>query len=187
MSNDETWVVVVDMQEVFADPASAWCAPGAAALVPTIAAVARHHGGRVVLTRFVAPAEPSGSWVDYYEAWPFALRPPEDPLWSLVPGLPTGPVVDATTFSKWGPALLEATGGSRHLVVCGVATDCCVLMTALAAADDGATVRVVGDACAAGDGPAHTRALQLLDVYDPMIRVTTAAEELAGSTGGRRG
>ncbi len=35
------------------------------------------------------------------------------------------------------------------MVLCGVSTDCCVLMTALAAVDDGVAVRVVADACAA--------------------------------------
>jgi nicotinamidase-related amidase len=179
MADVAPWLVVIDMQVVFADPASGWHAPGTAELVPAIARLAQAFTGRTVLTRFVAPEVPEGSWVDYYRAWPFALRPPTAPLYRLLDGLPDGPVVDGATFSKWGPALAEATGGAHHLVLCGVATDCCVLMTALAAADDGATVRVVGDGCAAADGPTHRRALDLLGAFEPLLRITTVAEELA--------
>jgi nicotinamidase-related amidase len=175
------WLVVVDMQAVFADPDSGWYTPDAATLVAPVAELAGAFAGRVVLTRFVAPASPQGAWAEYYRAWPFALQPPTAPLYRLLPGLPDGPVLDATTFSKWGPALSSLTGGAGELVLCGVATDCCVLMTALAAADAGVVVRVVGDACAAVDGATHRRALDLLRPYEPMIRVTSVAEELGGT------
>ena len=48
------------------------------------------------------------------------------------------------------------TAGER-LVLVGVSTDCCVLSTALAAADEGVSVRVVADACAGVDDDTHTR------------------------------
>jgi nicotinamidase-related amidase len=114
----------------------------------------------VTCTRFVAPERPTGAWREYYAAWPFALQPPDAPLWDVVPELgSTGPTVDATTFSKWGPALAERLGDAT-MVLCGVSTDCCVLSTAVAAADAGVAVRVVADACAGGLGrepPRHAR------------------------------
>ena len=173
------WLVVVDMQEIFAEPGGPWAAPGAAELVGPIRDLATAFDGRVVLTRFVAPDVAAGSWIPYYRRWPFALRPADDELYRLLPGLPDArAVVTATTFSKWGPELAAATGGGGELVVCGVATDCCVLATAIAAADAGASVRVVGDACAAGDADTHRRALLLLDGFAPMLRVTTVADEV---------
>ena len=87
--------------------------------------------------------------------------------------------MDRPTFSKWGPELREAAGPSGTLVLCGVATDCCVLCTALPAADAGMFVRVVGDACAGATPEAHRSALTVMRGYAPQIEVTTVAEELA--------
>ena len=64
-------------------------------------------------------------------------------------------------------------------MLAGVSTDCCVLSTALAAADAGVEVRVVADACAGADDASHTKALQVMDLYRPLIRVVTVAEVLA--------
>jgi nicotinamidase-related amidase len=62
-------------------------------------------------------------------------------------------------------------------VLAGVSTDCCVLSTAVAAADAGVPVQVVADACAgcAGvDDAAHGKALDVLALYAPLIDVTSA-------------
>ena len=70
-------LVVVDMQRVFADPASGWATPGFAGIVPTVAALVRACAPDVTFTRFVAPAEPAGAWRAYYAQWAFALQPPD--------------------------------------------------------------------------------------------------------------
>jgi nicotinamidase-related amidase len=49
-----------------------------------------------------------------------------------------------------------------------------VLSTALAAADAGARVRVVADACAGVSPADHERALQAMALYGPLIEVTDA-------------
>ena len=79
---DGGWLVVVDPQAVFADPAtSPWGSPMWADTVPRIAALAAAYGpARTVVTRFVADPSLGGSWVPYYEDWPFALVPDDDPL-----------------------------------------------------------------------------------------------------------
>ena len=88
------------------------------------------------------------------------------------------PVVSATTFGKWGPALAAVTGDLPHLVVAGVATDCCVISTALAAADAGATLTVVTDACAGSTPENHRNALDVMALYPPQITLATTAEVL---------
>ena len=168
-------LVVVDMQRVFADPSSGWATPGFAAIVPTVAGLIEGCTPDVTFTRFVAPAWPAGAWRDYYAQWPFALQPPDAPLWDVVPELgPPGPTVDAPTFSKWGPEL-AARVGEATLVLAGVSTDCCVLSTAVAAADAGVPVQVVADACAGVDDESHRKALDVLALYAPLIEVVTSA------------
>jgi nicotinamidase-related amidase len=169
-------LVVVDMQRVFADPASGWATPGFAGILPAVRRLAGRFSPGVVFTRFVAPAEPAGAWVPYYRQWPFALQPPDAPLWDLELDPGDHPVLSLPTFGKWGPELHEATGGAGTLVLCGVSTDCCVLSTALAAADAGVAVQVVADACAGADDTAHRRALDAMALYAPLITVTTEAQ-----------
>jgi nicotinamidase-related amidase len=184
---------VVDMQRVFADPSSGWATPGFAAIVPTIRRLVEAFAPAVTFTRFVAPAEPTGAWRTYYEQWTFARQPPNAPLWDVVPELgPTGPTVDAPTFSKWGPELAARVGpppGRRGddggtIALAGVSTDCCVLSTAVAAADAGVAVQVVADACAGVDEASHRKALDVLALYAPLVQVVTSAELLAGSPHG---
>lgn len=65
-----------------------------------------------------------------------------------------------------------------RLVLVGVSTDCCVLSTALAAADTGVEVLVVAVACAGPDEDSHAQAPHVMDLYRPLVRVTTVAEPL---------
>ena len=127
------------------------------------------HAGRVVLTRFVPPAAPEGSWADYYAQWPVRAGPATT-SYDLVLDPGEAPVITRPTMGKYGAELLAATGGSRNLVLCGVSTDCCVLSTALAAADDGAWVRVVRDACSGATDEDHERALAAMAFYGPRSR-----------------
>ena len=79
-------------------------------------------------------------------------------------------VLTAGTFGKW-PTLREVVGNDAHLTLAGVSTDCCVLSTALPAADAGATVRVVADACAGSTPENHDRALAAMALYGPQITI----------------
>jgi nicotinamidase-related amidase len=169
-------LVVVDVQRVFADHPGGWAAPGFAGIVPTVAALVRRFSPEVTFTRFVAPTNPAGTWRDYDARWPFALQPPDAELWDVVPELaPTGPTLDAPTFSKWGPEPATRTGPDG-MVPAGVSTDCCVLSTAVAAADAGVPVRVVADACAGADDESHRAALHVLGLHAPLVEIVTSAD-----------
>jgi len=169
-------LAVIDMQRVFGEPGSPWLAPRFAEIVEPVRRLAEALAPKVVFTRFVAPAVPHGAWRQYYEQWPFALQPPGARIYELADPFAAmaGPTVDATTFGKWGPKL-AARAGQGPLVLAGVSTDCCVLSTALAAADDGIAVRVVGDACAGVDDESHAHALHILGLYSPLVEVVTLA------------
>jgi nicotinamidase-related amidase len=177
-------LAVIDMQRVFGESGSPWFTPRFAEIVDPIKRLVAAYRPRVIFTRFVAPRVPTGAWRRYYELWPFALQPPDARIYELVDefaGDPS-PTLDATTFGKVGDELYEVLGGGR-LVLAGVSTDCCVLSTALAAADDGVTVQVVADACAGLNDETHTRALDIMRLYSPLVEVVSLAEAIGQAPG----
>jgi nicotinamidase-related amidase len=178
------WLAVIDMQRVFGESDSPWFTPRFAEIVGPIQRLVDAYRPRVVFTRFVAPAAPAGAWRRYYELWPFALQPPDARIYELVDEFADQPypTVDATTFGKVGDELYAMLGGGR-LVLAGVSTDCCVLSTALAAADDGVEVQVVADACAGVDDESHAKALDIMRLYSPLVEVVSLAEAIGQAAG----
>jgi nicotinamidase-related amidase len=176
--NNGHHLAVIDMQRVFAEPDSPWLAARFAEVVDPVRRLVAAFGDQVTFTRFVAPEVPVGAWQRYYEQWPFALLPPQAPIYDLVSGFAPARTLDATTFGKWGPELARAVGDGG-LVLAGVSTDCCVLSTALAAADAGVPVQVVADACAGATDESHAQALAIMALYAPIIEIVRSADLLS--------
>ncbi|WP_353951381.1 cysteine hydrolase [Knoellia sp. S7-12] len=171
---DDEWLVIIDPQLVFADPGSSpWGSPMWAETVPRIARLATAYAGRVVVTRFVADPSLGGSWGPYYDAWPFALVPDDHPLYAVVPELVglADHVVTEGTFGKWGPRLRSVIGEQPRIALAGVATDCCVIATAMPAGDAGASVRVIAQACAGSSVEKHEQALGAMEMFAPQILI----------------
>jgi nicotinamidase-related amidase len=177
--HDAPRLVVIDMQVIFGDPSSGWFTPGFPAITPAVQRLIAAFGDRVIYTRFIAPKEPEGAWRPYYELWPFALDAGE--LNEMAPAFPTGdrPVIDCPTFGKWGEELKDAMAGSHEMVLAGVSTDCCVISTALGAADAGVHVRVAADACAGVSDADHQRALDTMALYAPLIEISNVDDVIA--------
>ena len=172
-------LAVIDMQRVFGDRDSPWFTPRFGEIVGPIQRLVDAYRPHVVFTRFVAPAVPTGAWRRYYELWPFALQPPDARIYELVDEFAKepAPTVTATTFGKVGDELYRMLGSGR-LVLTGVSTDCCVLSTALAAADDGVQVQVVADACAGVNDESHAKTLDILRLYSPLVEVVSLDEAI---------
>ena len=175
------WLVVIDMQRIFGEPESPWYTPGFETASAGTLRLRQAFGPRVALTRFLPPVKPEAAWVPYYEQWRFARDPANAALYDLVREFPVDAAVliDRTTFGKWDAETERALGSPREIVVAGVSTDCCVLSTALAAADAGVHVRIVGDACAATSVFSHRRALDVMASYTPLIEITSVDAVLA--------
>jgi nicotinamidase-related amidase len=179
-AREDPLLVVIDMQRVFAE--GPWGTPGFAGIVEPIRSLVESFGDRTCLTRFLVPERPEGAWVEYYRDWEFVTRPEAAPLLDLVEPFASNTRaahVDLPTFSKWGPEMAALAGPSRTLVVCGVATDCCVISTVLGAIDGGMHVRLVADACRGLDDAAHDRAVEVMGGYLPQVRITSVRQELA--------
>ena len=175
------WLVVIDPQRIFADPASDWGSPMWPDAVANVRALLPQFVGRTIITRWVPPtaARRVGSWDAYMKAWPFADRPADDPYFDVVDELVDidAVVVDAPTFGKWD-ALAPIVGEAAHLVITGVSTDCCVISTVLPAADAGATISVVTDACAGSSLEHQQAALTVMGLYPPQVDLRTTEDIL---------
>lgn len=179
----DAWLVIIDPQKIFADSASEWGSPMFAGALGAIKSLRSGFGAdRTIVTRWLPGTGRAGSWGPYFERWPFADRPDTDPIFDLVSpanGWSRRGTVDVSTFGKWGEGLTRLTGATPTLVLAGVSTDCCVISTALPAADAGATVVVAADACAGSSQDNHAAALQVMGLYAPQIEVVDSAAVLA--------
>jgi len=180
-------LIVVDVQNDFADPAGSLSVAGGAAIIPTInreIEAAREGGAIVVATQDWHPpvtphfAKDGGIWPVHCVAdtWGAELHP-DLALPGDAPrvrkgvngedgysGFTTRDPVTGETARTELDVLLKKTGVNRVTVV-GLATDYCINATALDAIELGYRVNVLVDACAAvdlapGDGD---RALAGLD------------------------
>jgi len=167
-------LALIDLQRIFADPASGWAAPDFRRVVEPTRELIRLFSPDVVFTRFVAPQRPTGAWVGYYEEFPFALQPPDADDYQLVDEFKGAPTLDKTTFGAWGPELAAKADG--RLVLAGVSTDCCVISTALSAVDAGVQVQVVEEACAGSTAENHAKAIDVMRLYAPMLEIVSVEQ-----------
>ncbi|HET6989415.1 MAG TPA: cysteine hydrolase [Kribbella sp.] len=164
-------LALIDLQRIFADPDSDWAAPDFRRVIEPTKQLIELFSPQVVFTRFVAPEQPTGAWVPYYEAFPFALQPPDADDYQLVDEFKGAPTLDKTTFGAWGPELAARADG--RVVLGGVSTDCCVISTALAAVDAGVHVQVVEEACAGSTDDNHRKAIDIMRLYAPMLEIVS--------------
>jgi hypothetical protein len=75
-------------------------------------------------------------------------------------------VIDAPTFGKWGPHLMEVVG-EGPLTVTGVAPTAACCRPCCPPRTPGSGVRVVADACAGSSDDDHDMALHLMNRYSP--------------------
>jgi nicotinamidase/pyrazinamidase len=177
--DERTALLVVDLQNDFADPAGSLSVKGGEAIVPTVneaLAEARARGAMVVATQDWHPestphfAKDGGIWPVHCVAgtWGAELHPAFD----LPDGAPrirkgTGGEDGYCAFFVRDPVTGEEMAtelegmlrdrGVERIVVCGLATDYCVKETAIDAAGLGFEVTLMADAVAAvnlqpGDG-----------------------------------
>jgi nicotinamidase-related amidase len=176
-----SWLMIIDMQRIFGEPISGWTTPGYESASAGIQRLLGAFGSRVCLTRFLPPEPPTGAWIAYYEKWPFALDPMNARLYELSEEFASVPatIVDRTTFGKWDAETDRVLGYPGEIVLGGVTTDCCVLSTALVAADAGVHVTVAADACAGVTEEDHQRALDTMALYTPLIDIAEVDSILA--------
>lgn len=173
-------LVVIDMQSVFRDPESQWCCPGYDMAAEQVDRLTAAFHGNVIWTKFVRDPNEEGAWKDYYDRWDRCRESEDSAVWDLTQRVAEGDlVISRPTFSKWDAELADVVRENDRIVVCGVATDCCVLSTVLGAVDAGKWVTVVTDACAGATELAHQQANDLMGMLSPMVTLATTDEVLS--------
>lgn len=169
-----TALLVVDMQNGFVNHNSEH-------IVPNIRRLLERGGwAAVVFTRFInRPESPYVRWIGWSR---FMASPETDIIEPLRPF--ARQVVDKHGYTAFVPAVAKILekGNIKRVVVCGVATDGCVLKTAVDAFERDIEPVVVADACASHAGPAiHDAALLLIPRFIGRKQVRTTDEVLADS------
>ena len=185
--DERTALVVVDLQNDFADPAGSLSVPGGEAIIPIVneaVRTARDGGAMVVATQDWHPestphfARDGGIWPVHCVGgtWGAELHPAFE-LPADAPRVRKGTTGEDgySGFTMRDPESGEETateldsllraGGVERVVVCGLATDYCVKATALDAVRLGFEVTLLDDAVAAvnlvdGDGDRALAELQ---------------------------
>ncbi|MFI2561892.1 cysteine hydrolase family protein [Nocardia farcinica] len=143
---DKAALLVVDVQNGFVNEFSAHVVP----VIADLATRWSRTGRPTVFTRYWNYA---GSPWERLIGWKALYGPPETDIVAELGSLTTAPgahILDKTVYTALTPDGLRLlrTLGVTDLVVCGIATDACVLKTALDAFEHGYTPWVLRDAVA---------------------------------------
>ena len=117
MSQPAGCLAVIDMQRVFAEPGSPWLAPRFGEIIEPVGEAGRGlPAGRRVHPVHRARRAPTGAWRRYYEAWPFALQPPDARIYELVDEFAAGagPTRGRGHVQQVGPGTGAAASASRR-------------------------------------------------------------------------
>lgn len=166
-------LVLIDFQQIFADPNNSWYIPDieqAFANAKKLEQEFLQRGDNIIYTQFIPQSDPKGEWIAYYKKYPFALDVSAQKYYELIdkPNNSGIQCLRSHKFSKWDvlkPYIDES------MYICGVASGCCVMLTILAAIDDGIKVYFMKDASAGSSIEAHQRTLDLLKRFEPMVEI----------------
>ena len=173
-------LLVVDFQNVYM-PGNEWACPSMpTAMANTMKILDAPNAPDCVMTRFIAPADPTGRWVDYNEAYrdinenSFLSEIPEE----FAPYAQRAVVIDKSTYSSLdAPEVRAAAEGKKAVVLAGVVADCCVIATMYDAIDMGYEVVYLYD-CIGGPSPESEEEIRALaEVFSPVHTTVMSAEE----------
>jgi nicotinamidase-related amidase len=168
-------LLAVDMQNGFLGQKSSHVVPAVVRLVEHW----KKAGGTVVFTQFF---NKPGSAYERLIGWKRLETSPETDICAeLKPFLTT--VIRKEIYSAFTPEFIElaSRSGWTTIVLCGVATDGCVLKTAVDAFERGLTPIVVRDACASHAGEQiHAMGLALLERFIGRSQLVTSDRVMGG-------
>ena len=169
----------IDFQCVFSpEQNTSWCVPKFNQALQTAMLTCEKLKPNCVpiATAYIPPNDIKGIWKTYFDKYPDIPRNPCNKIFDIDSSISGIDKLRYAGFSKWKSLAKIFKHELEHdpeniLYLCGVATDCCVLSTALEAVESGIKVCIIKDGCASGDDATHERALKIMEGYSPNIEI----------------
>ena len=168
-------LLLIDFQKIFNDKSHSWYCPGfEQALNTALSCYNKMNGNncKTYITGFLPPDTSVQVWKDYYTKYSDIPSSDDNSCYELDDKLKNlenvEKVIWSQTFGKWDKISQYINKEVKEVYICGVATDCCVLSTALSAIDKNMKVYIIEDGCASND-TSHNNALNIMKGYNPNI------------------
>lgn len=182
-------LLVVDFQNVYL-PGYDWACPTMPeALNNTIRILNADTCPDCIMTKFVAPTNPTGRWKQYNEAYQeinenaFLAEFPDE----LKSYAQKAKVVEKSTFSSMNvEEVIAGMRGKNAVVLTGVVADCCILATMMAAIDMGYEVVYLYDCIAGTSTKSEAEIRSLAENHTPMQTTIMNSDEYLTAISGNR-
>ncbi len=177
-------LVVVDMQNVYLED-QPWACTNTSEIAETIQElIDLGVCDNVVFTRYIAPEDPVGTWVDYNEAYA-DINSNEwyneivDTLLSYTEEYPT---YDKSTYSSYGnEEFKQLCLQADRIIVTGVMAECCVLATVIDGIDTGTPIVYLSDAVAGSSEEYEQEAEDIVAFASPLHTTIMTSDEYIAS------
>ena len=189
--NDHDLILIIDMQNVYKQGQKWACRDfdGAAQNICRLVQELEKRNSRaqIMLTEFLEPREPAGTWCDYnkenaavnHDAWLNDLASQIKPLAERYP-LFSKSKYNSLEIPAVRAAAIAARDQDGSVILTGVVAECCVLWTACAAVDLGCKTIYLTDAVSGLDREKEQAAELVLSGLDPLqTRLMTTEEYLS--------
>lgn len=173
-------LLIVDFQKVYL-PGYDWACPGMPEAVKnTVKILESPDAPDYLMTKYIAPANPTGRWEQYNEAYRDINENPvlNELAEELLPYAAESVVVEKPTYSSMkAERTLSALEGKKAVVLAGVTAECCVLATMMDAIDMGYEVVYLYDCIAGQSAELDAEIRGLAEIFAPVHTTIMSSDE----------
>lgn len=153
-------------------------------ILPSNGKMAAYHPDAVVFTRYIAPAEPSGTWKKYNQTYASINADPfmSELIDELKPYQQLFPVYDKSTYSSCTiPQLQDHLKNTKRVIIAGVVAQCCILTTITGLIDRGIEVVYLKDAVAGQSEDFEKMTEAIVHSFSPIHTQIMTVDEYLGN------
>ncbi len=177
----EDLLLIVDFQNVYL-PGYDWACPSMPdAMKNTARILDAEKAPDYVMTKYVAPENPTGRWAQYNEAYREINENPSlsELAEEMAPYVSNAAaVIGKSTYSSLdSEAVLAAMAGKKAVVLVGVTAECCILATMMDAIDLGYEVVYLYDCIAGQTAALEEQVRGIAEVFAPVHTAVMSVDE----------
>lgn len=173
-------LVVVDMQNAYLEDQCWACTKTSSCAEKIIELIESGAVDNVVFTEYLAPENPTGTWVTYNEvnAEVNADEWLNEIIEDLQPYAEQYPLYSKSTYSSFGnPDFKALMGKAARIVITGVMSECCVLATAIDGIDTGTPLVYLTDACSGSTEEYEQMTIAMMEFASPTHTAVMTTDE----------